>query len=142
MTSIDNKMVSYDEVKRFDHTWELGMRKAKELLFTDDAIDVAKEHRIGRINQIVPRDEREKLVLTMVGYIAAEQSFSRKLAKLAVKQTRDMQWFQLARQHVGQPHSCAEHLREIGVGTIRGIGRPHKVFDAFEADVSVAAFDG
>ncbi len=63
MTSIDNKMVSYDEVKCFDHTWELGMRKAKELLFTDDAIDVAKEHRIGRINQIVPRDEREKLVL-------------------------------------------------------------------------------
>jgi enoyl-CoA hydratase len=37
--------------------WELGIRKAKEFLWTGDIIDAHEAWRLGLVNQVVPRDQ-------------------------------------------------------------------------------------
>ena len=41
----------------FHHPWELGVRKAKEMLFTSDSVSALDAHRLGMVNHVVPRDE-------------------------------------------------------------------------------------
>jgi enoyl-CoA hydratase/carnithine racemase len=122
-------------VEWFNHPWEFGIRKAKELLFTGDAIDATEAHRLGMVNHVVPRDELNDFALAMAGRIAAKPSFSLKLAKLAVNQTLDAQGFQISQQqafglqHVGHAHTRAEHLRETGIDMFPGADRPRRAFE-------------
>ena len=43
----------------FAHPWEMGVRKAKEFLFTADWMGAAEAHRLGMVNHVVPRAELE-----------------------------------------------------------------------------------
>ena len=43
----------------FAHPWELGVRKAKEFLFTADWLSATEAHRLGMVNHVVPRAELE-----------------------------------------------------------------------------------
>ena len=105
-------------VEWFNHPWELGIRKAKELLFTGDAIDAQEAHRLGMVNHVVPSDELMDFTLGMAGRIAEKPGFALKLAKLAVNQTLDAQGFQIAQQqafglqHVGHAHTREMQLRQ------------------------------
>jgi len=104
-------------VEWFNHPWELGIRKAKELLFTGDAIDAEEAHRLGMVNHVVPGDELMDFSLAMAGRIAEKPAFALKLAKLAVNQTLDAQGFQIAQQqafglqHIGHAHTRGEQAR-------------------------------
>ena len=43
----------------FQHPWEVGIRQAKEMLFTSDALSAAEAHRLGMVNRVVrPRRPR------------------------------------------------------------------------------------
>ena len=44
-------------VEYFAHPWEVGVRKAKEMLFTGDAISAAEAKSLGMVNHVVPRAE-------------------------------------------------------------------------------------
>ncbi|MEM7092302.1 MAG: enoyl-CoA hydratase [Actinomycetota bacterium] len=122
-------------VEWFNHPWEFGIRKAKELLFTGDAIDAAEAHRLGMVNHVVPEGELLEYTLAMAERIAAKPSFSLKLAKMAVNQTLDAQGFQIAQQqafglqHVGHAHARGEHLHETGVDMFPGADRPRRPFE-------------
>ncbi len=76
-------------VEWFAHPWELGPRKAKELLFTADAWSADEAHRLGMVNRVVPRAELEAQVLQIAASIAAKPSFAVKLAKEAVNRAVD-----------------------------------------------------
>jgi len=121
-------------VEWFSHPWELGIRKAKELLFTGDAIDAEEAHRLGMVNHVVPRDELRDFTLAMAGRIADKPGFALKLAKLAVNQTLDAQGFQIAQQqafglqHVGHAHTRGEHMRETGTDIFAGDDRGPRPF--------------
>ena len=121
-------------VEWFNHPWEFGIRKAKELLFTGDAIDAVEAHRLGMVNQVVPADELDAYTMAMAQRIANKPSFSLKLAKMAVNQTLDAQGFMIAQQqafglqHVGHAHSRGEVLRETGTDMFPGEGRARKPF--------------
>lgn len=77
-------------VEWFAHPWELGPRKAKELLFTADSWDANEAHRLGMVNRVVPRDQLERSTLEIASRIAAKPVLAVKLAKEAVNRTVDI----------------------------------------------------
>jgi enoyl-CoA hydratase len=75
----------------FSHPWEMGVRKAKEHLFTADPFSAAEAHRLGMVNHVVPRAALEETVFEMAGKIADKPMFALKLAKEAVNAAEDAQ---------------------------------------------------
>ena len=52
-------------VEYFGHPWELGVRKAKELLFTGGAIGAEEARQLGMVNRVVPRAELQSYKLAL-----------------------------------------------------------------------------
>ncbi|MBI5949156.1 MAG: enoyl-CoA hydratase [Chloroflexi bacterium] len=78
-------------VEYFAHPWELGARKAKEMLFTSDWISAQEAHRLGMVNHVVPRDQLGEFTLEVAKKIATKPSFALKLTKEAVNQSLEAQ---------------------------------------------------
>ena len=91
-------------VEYHGHTWEFGARKAKELLFTGQAIDAQEAHRLGMVNRVVPRDRLDAEVMELAGQIGQMDPFGLAQAKRAVNQTIDVMGFYNALQSVFDIH--------------------------------------
>lgn len=78
-------------VELFAHPWELGARKAKELLFTGDELGAEQARQLGMVNHVVPREELARATLELATRVAAKPSFALKLAKQSVNQALDAQ---------------------------------------------------
>lgn len=78
-------------VEFFGHPWELGPRKAKEMLFTSEFVTAQDAHRLGMVNQVVPAAELATFTLQLASKIAAKPLFALKLAKEAVNAAEDAQ---------------------------------------------------
>ncbi len=103
----------------FVHAWELGHRKAKEMLFTGDAISAEEGKALGMVNHVVPRTQLTDFTLELAERIAAQPPFGLKLAKMAVNQSLDAQGMYSAihsafgLHHLG--HANARILHQAGV---------------------------
>ncbi len=75
----------------FVHAYELGQRKAKEMLFTGRPLSARECEQLGMVNKVVPRDQLEFATLEMATQIATRPSFGLRLAKLAVNNSMDIQ---------------------------------------------------
>ncbi len=75
----------------FHHPWELGVRKAKEMLFTSDFIDAHEAYRLGMVNHVVPNEALQGFTEAMACKIAKKPSFTLKLLKEAVNAAQDAQ---------------------------------------------------
>jgi enoyl-CoA hydratase len=78
------------------HTWELGPRKAKELLFTGGSITASEAEQLGMVNQVVPRDDLVTTTMEMAFRIAKADPFALRMAKRAVNHTMDVQGYSTA----------------------------------------------
>ena len=78
-------------VEYFAHLWELGPRKAKELLFTADWLSAQEAKAIGMVNHVVPVAELAAFTLALAGKIATKPMFALKMAKEAVNAAQDAQ---------------------------------------------------
>ncbi|MFD8099256.1 enoyl-CoA hydratase [Nocardia sp. XZ_19_231] len=92
-------------VEYHGHTWELGARKAKEILFTGRAVTATEAEQVGMVNKVVPRAELDEQTRALATKIAAMPSFGLRQAKRAVNQTLDVQGFYAAIQSVFDVHS-------------------------------------
>lgn len=99
----------------FTHVWELGARKAKELLFTSDQFSAQDAYRFGMVNHIVPRAELAAAALAMATKIAQKPKFALKLAKKAVNGAIDAQGRATAMQNAFHLHqlSHAHNLKQF-----------------------------
>jgi enoyl-CoA hydratase len=77
-------------VEYHGHTWELGPRKAKQMLFTTDRLTAEEAHRLGMVNEVVPLDELGDFALELARKIARQDLFSLVMAKRVVNQTTDI----------------------------------------------------
>jgi len=75
----------------FAHPWELGVRKAKEMLFTADWLSAQEAQRLGMVNHVVPPDQLADFTLALAERIALKPLFALKLAKEAVNAAQDAQ---------------------------------------------------
>ena len=80
-------------VEYFAHPWELGPRKAKELLLTGDSIDAHEAHALGMASKVFPTDELGERTLEFARRIARLPTMSALLIKEAVNQTVDNMGF-------------------------------------------------
>jgi enoyl-CoA hydratase/carnithine racemase len=91
-------------VEYHGHTWELGPRKAKEILFTGRPVTATEAEQVGMVNQVVPRAELDTSTRELAARIAEMPPFGLRQAKRAVNQTLDVQGFYAAIQSVFDIH--------------------------------------
>jgi len=87
---IDNVVaMGVNAVEFFNHPYEFGIRKAKELLFTSAALSAADAERIGMVNRVVSRAELTEATMSLAAQIAEQPPFALKLAKQSVNAAQD-----------------------------------------------------
>jgi enoyl-CoA hydratase len=77
--------------------WIVGVRAAKELLFTgEDRLPSSEAHRIGLVNRVVPRDDLDDATLALAQQIAMNEPFVIQTTKRAVNRAWDVAGFRQA----------------------------------------------
>lgn len=106
-------------VEYFGHPWEVGVRKAKEMLFTGEALTAEECKSLGMVNHVVSREELTEFTMKMAKHIARQPMVGLKLAKQSVNQMQDAQglWPSLqaamSLQHVGHAHERLIHKSAV-----------------------------
>ncbi|MFB8370997.1 enoyl-CoA hydratase [Pseudarthrobacter sp. NPDC055928] len=119
-------------VEWFVHPWEMGSRKAKELLFTADFWNAQEAREMGMVNHVVPREDLADFTLQLARKIAAKPMFALRLTKEAVNQSTDA---------TGQPGAIkaafalhqlahAHNLERFGI-CLDPLGVPAKLLETF-----------
>ena len=78
-------------VQYFSMPWDLGPRKAKELLFTGVFFGAAEAERLGLVNRVVKRAALEAETMALAERIAEQDLFALQMAKRSVNDTLDAQ---------------------------------------------------
>jgi enoyl-CoA hydratase len=81
--------------------WEIGARKAKELLFTAEALEAGEAHRLGLVNRVVPVGRLEDEVNALAERIAALPAFAVRTVKKSINDALDF---------MGQGRSWEHHF--------------------------------
>jgi enoyl-CoA hydratase len=77
--------------------WVVGVRAAKELLFTgEDRLSADEALRIGLVNRVVPRDRLDDATLALAGEIAKNEPFVVQATKRSVNRVWDVAGFRAA----------------------------------------------
>ncbi|MGH2636566.1 MAG: enoyl-CoA hydratase/isomerase family protein [Actinomycetota bacterium] len=77
--------------------WVIGVRAAKELLFTgEDRVSAAEALRLGLVNRVVPRTELDSATLALAEEIAKNEPFVVQSTKRAVNRVWDVSGFRAA----------------------------------------------
>jgi enoyl-CoA hydratase/carnithine racemase len=109
-------------VEYHGHTWELGPRLAKEILFTGRSITAEEARAVGMVNRVVPLAELESATMELAAQIAKQHAWALRMAKRAVNQTLDVQGFTTAIQsafdihELGHGHAMTECGYPVLVG--------------------------
>lgn len=93
------------------HPWVMGLRKAKEMLFTGGRIGAAEALRIGMVNRVVPDAELQAQTMALAQQIAQAPPFGLRLMKRSLNRTLDSQGLRTALAAHFDTHQLS-HLSE------------------------------
>ena len=85
-------------VEYFAHPWELGPRRAKEMLLTGDSMDAHTAYDIGMVSRVFPEGTLEQNTLDFARRVAKVPSSTALMIKESVNQAQDAQGFYNALQ--------------------------------------------
>jgi enoyl-CoA hydratase len=97
-------MMAIAGVEYHGHTWELGARRAKDMLFTQRAFDAQEAKAMGLVRDVVPRDQLWDATAALAALIARQNPFGLAQAKRVVNQTLDIQGYYSALQSAFDIH--------------------------------------
>ncbi|QIX53761.1 enoyl-CoA hydratase [Rhodococcus sp. DMU1] len=109
-------------VEYMAHPFELGPRRAKELLLTGDAIDAEEAHRIGMVSKVFPGEELDEHTVEFAERIARRPAMARLLIKDSINGAVDAMGFQESLRHsfglhqLGHAHWTALHDDKFPAG--------------------------
>ena len=103
-------------VEFFNHPWELGIRKAKEFLFTADEISARDAATLGMVNRVVSREDLAAVTLALAEKIATKPAFALKATKQAVNHVQDVQGRRNAQMHAFSLHQLLHAHNELIYG--------------------------
>lgn len=78
-------------IEYFTLPFEIGGRKAKELLFTADTFSAQEALELGMINRVVPLESLREETMLLAQRIAKKSGFALKLAKQVINEIEDIQ---------------------------------------------------
>lgn len=104
-------------VELFRHPWEVGHRRAKEMLFTGEPLSAQDAYMLGMVNRVVAREDLARVTFELAKQIASMPSFALKLAKEAVNQTLDAQGQWTAMQAAFALHQLSHSHNERRFGS-------------------------
>jgi enoyl-CoA hydratase/carnithine racemase len=93
------------------HPWSLGLRKAKELLFTGDWLDAADAKECGFVNRVVPLERLEAETMALADRVAAASPDAIALVKQSLRFTEDA----MGRASSHEYHFLLHQLRHAGL---------------------------
>lgn len=109
------------------HPTVLGLRLAKDLLYTGRRIDAKEAFACGMVSRLVPREELESATLALAEQIARTPPFALKLVKRSLHRTMDIGGFRAALDAHFDTHQLshvtAEFARSQKTGISGAIGR-------------------
>ena len=100
------------QVEYLSVPFDVGFRKAKELLFEARFISGIEAHELGLVNRVMPADQLEDEVMSYAERVAQNDPFQLRMTKLAVNQAQDTQGFTA---HINSAHALFM-LSSIGEG--------------------------
>jgi enoyl-CoA hydratase len=99
-------------VEFFAHPFELGVRRAKQMLFTGGWLSAQAAAAAGMVNEVVPRAELESRALALAEDVARTDRFTLKLIKASVNAAQDAMGRSQAMQTAFANHQIG-HLQNM-----------------------------
>lgn len=93
--------------------YDVGFRKAKELLWTGDRIDAEEAYRLGMVNKVVPHEALEEETLKLARRIALMPPYAVRLTKSSLNYAQDLMGWRAAQEHHHEIHLMS-HLTKEG----------------------------
>lgn len=113
------------------HPWVLGLRKAKEFLYTGERLTAAQALEWGMVNHVVPRAELEDRTLELANRIAKAPSTGIRMLKRSLNRTADIMGFRNSVMAHFDTHSLStstrEHLDIVAAGMEASISKARSV---------------
>ncbi len=85
-------------VEYFSLPWDIGFRKAKEILFQSKFVKAQEALELGFVNHVAPRENLEAETLAIAKSIAESEPFLTRMTKLSINQAQDAMGFRIAVQ--------------------------------------------
>ncbi|HXR24248.1 MAG TPA: enoyl-CoA hydratase-related protein [Candidatus Binataceae bacterium] len=104
IVAADDAMFLPSLTQYFSAPWDVGVRKAKEILFQSRFIDAQEALRTGLANLVVPRAELEKETLALAARIAETDGFTLRMLKFALNNAQDEMGFHTAVRNAHSHH--------------------------------------
>lgn len=86
----------------FSVPWDVGIRKAKEILFESRFIDAREALDLGFVNRVIPRNQLDDEAMAYAQRVAENDPFQLRLIKQGINQAQDMQGYTT---HIVAAHS-------------------------------------
>lgn len=88
----------------FSIPWDLGVRKAKEILFQSRFVKAQEAEKLGFVNMVVPRERLEEETMALATKIAESDRFTLRMLKLAINNAQDEMGFRSAIKNAHAHH--------------------------------------
>ncbi len=105
------------------HPWVMGLRRAKEMLYTGEKMDAQEALRIGMVNRVVPEAELEAATLALAQRIAQAPPFGLRLIKRSLNRTADAQGMRTALSAHFDTHQLSHLSEEFRAVSARGLAQ-------------------
>jgi len=103
------------------HPYVMGMRRAKEFLYTGERLAAAEALAIGMVNRVVPRDQLDAATDALAQRLASAPPFGLQLTKRSLNRALELQGFRAAIMAHFDTHQLSHVTAEFTATRERGL---------------------